>query len=114
MTPEEFVEKVRRTIIEGNMALYRSSFVAAELEKGADEYGKKVLQVLSCLQGEPDREALLSIVRQVIVDTLSSLFGILDGSSQLDGRFEDFRLIREESGERLDGDLQDYLLSEEG
>ena len=50
-------------------------------------------------------------MRQVMVDTLSNVFAVLDGVSMLSGQEEDFVLSHQ--GKRLNGDLQEIFLSQE-
>lgn len=59
------------------------------------------------------RPVILEIMRQVEIDTVSAIFGILDGSSTLDGKSADVELLHKtaRSRTRLDGDLQDLFLA---
>ena len=60
-----------------------------------------------------DRAVLFEIMRQVTVDTVSNLFGILDGASALEGPREDFVLTSQPDNRKLNGNLQDLFLEAE-
>jgi hypothetical protein len=60
---------------------------------------------------DEQRTALRAAVEQVMIDTISNIFGILDGSSILEKYREDFVLTYGESRSPLNGELQDYFLA---
>jgi hypothetical protein len=62
---------------------------------------------------EEQRRAFMEAVRQVVVDTMSQILGILDGSSLLAKHRDDFHLTYGDHQNELNGDLQDYFLSPE-
>ena len=98
-------------IIENNET-YRSLFNETKLNEVTDEYLRNALHLYSSLSYE-NKEVLLNIIKQITVDTVSNMFGIIDGSSSLDGKFEDFTLLYNNNGQKLNGDLQDILLQQE-
>jgi hypothetical protein len=111
MTPDRFVKDVVTTIVDGGVTSYKGTF--AERGEVTDAYWRRVLDLYRSLPRRQKR-VMLDIMRQVEVDTLSHVFGILDGSSQLGGRFQDFELFhrgRRGARTRLDGDLQDLFLN---
>ena len=121
MTPEEFVRRVRHDVIDDVLEVKRRQFVETDrmvLKKGHLHW-QKALQLFDSLS--PDEEdTLIAIMRGTAVDTVSYLFGIFDGTSQLAGHFERFRLSYQ--GSRLEppqeemvlsGDLQDFFLGQE-
>jgi hypothetical protein len=121
MTPEEFVRRVRQSVIDDSIPMYRSLYAARFQESTQNPYGSAVRRVIDSLDGD-GRDALSLIIRQIEVDTIATLFGIFDGTSQLDGRFERFKLsywgsrhddapLQEEV--ILSGDLQDYFFAQE-
>jgi hypothetical protein len=60
---------------------------------------------------EEQRAALRAFGRQVMIDTVSNLFGILDGTSILEHHREEFLLTYGKASDKLSGDLQDYFLA---
>ena len=110
MTPEKFVERVLKTVVEEGNASYQEIF--ADPGEVTDEYWQRVLELYRSLS-PAHRKVILEIMRQVSIDTIAEIFGILDGSSGLDGRSEDFELFHKtaKSRVRLNGDLQDLFLA---
>jgi hypothetical protein len=109
MTPENFVDGVLKTVISESVDSYQELF--ADPGEVTDPYWKRALALYETLSSA-QRKVLFEIVRQVKVDALSEIFGILDGSSQLNNKFHDFELFYTggKSRVKLNGDLQDLLL----
>ncbi len=112
MRPEDFVKKIIQSVINKNNETYRSLFDETKLNEVNEEYWINALHFYNSLSHE-NKEVLLSIIKQITVDTVSNIFGIIDGSSSLDGKFEDFTLLYNNNGQKLNGDLQDILLQQE-
>ena len=62
---------------------------------------------------EEQRRQFMEGIRQVIVDTLSNMLGILDGSTLLEKHRDDFHLTYGDDPQEINGDLQDLFLSTE-
>lgn len=109
MSPEKFIDGVLKTVIEEGVASYEEIF--ADPGEVTDEYWMRVLDLYRSLT-PAHRKVVLEIMRQVQVDTVSEIFGILDGTSQISGKFEEFDLIHKtrKANVRLNGDLQDLFL----
>ena len=112
MNAEEFVRRVRKSIIEENLSTYKDLFQSTDPKDATDPHWNRALQLYDDLSDE-DRAALFAIVRQSMVDTISNIFGILDGTSGLDGELAAFSLIDDSTAERLNGELQDRFLEQE-
>lgn len=56
---------------------------------------------------------LFDIIRHVAADTVSNLFGILDGACPLEGAREDLLLTSQSDNRPLNGGLQDLFLEAE-
>lgn len=107
MTVEEFVEKVKRSVVDENIQTYRELFNEMSLSDATDQYWQTALRFFHTLKRE-EQGVLFQIIRQVSIDTVSNLFGVLDGVSSLDGSFESFKLIHGDS--QINGDLQDIFI----
>ena len=113
MKTEYFVEKIRKAIIDENDAIYRDLFNNTDMADATDEYWKKALLLFKSLD-KYGQEALFEIMRQVSVDTLSNMFGVLDGVSSLENVDEEFKLTADDDeSEVINGDLQDIFLEME-
>lgn len=109
MTPESFVSHVRLSIVEQNTATYRHMFESLSQETAPDPLWKRALALYRSLS-EPERSVLVELMRQASVDTVSNLFGILDGSTSLTGSRAEFVLLSKPDNQLLSGNLQDLFL----
>ena len=91
MTPDDFVACLRREVLERNLAAYRTS-VANAVDKGAGANHWPRMAELDRSLGEEQRSEFLVAIRQVMIDTLSHVLGILDGSSLLEHYRDYFHL----------------------
>ena len=57
-----------------------------------------------------DKNVMFDIVRQVMVDTISNVFAVLDGVSQLDCQVGELSLTSNSGSQRINGELQDRFL----
>ncbi len=113
MKPEDFVKKIRQSVLDENVAIYRDLFDSTEVDKASDEYWKKALRFYGSLD-KSGQEILFKIMRQVSVDTISNLLGVLDGVSSLEDTDVQLKLIvNNDMQEVLSGDLQDIFLEME-
>jgi len=114
MNKYEFVTQIRKSIIADGLSDYREIFESDPSEAKAP-YWIRALSMHGELN-EEERKILLEIIRQVMVDTISSVFSILDGVSYFAGQKEDFKLTIGDSREPLNGDLQElfFIIEEDG
>src|SRR6266516_3890375 len=113
MTAEEFVSCIRREVLEANLAMYKNSIARSPSDSDA-EHGNwpKMAEFYRSLSNE-ERQEFMAIVRQIMVDTLSNVFGILDGSTLLEKDRGYFQLTYGDEARKLNGELQDLFLSGE-
>jgi len=111
MKAEYFVTKVKGLVVEDATEEYRSLLTNTDIASTKDEYWRQVLTLYNGLNKE-QQLVLLRMVREVSLDALSQVFGILDGSSYFDGSGVGFNLTNTD-GEILNGDLQSTLLEDE-
>lgn len=107
MKPEEFVRNINQAIIDDNINIYKDLFATTDINTVTDKYWKEALSLYNDL-GSHQKEVLFKIIRQVQVDSLSNIFGILDGRAFIEGQSKDFELIYD--GKQLNNDLQDIFL----
>ena len=111
MKPEDFVRAIRVDIVEENADLYGDMLRTTDRSSVKDEYWKTALSLYDSLDDE-GKAALLTVMRQVAVDTASNVLGVLDGSSSSSIGREDFALL-DSTGNKLSGSLQDLFLESE-
>ena len=81
---EEFVKRVYKTVVEEGCDSYREIYENTEIEESNDIYYKKALEFYKAMDNDK-KEIFLDVIRQTMIDTISHIFGILDGSSTLTG-----------------------------
>jgi len=109
MNPDSFVAKVRSAVVDQNIAADRDLLESTTVEAATDPYWKRLLTLYHSVSGE-QKAVVLEVMRQVRIDTVSEVFGILDGSSALEGPREDFVLTTRSDSQKINGDLQDLFL----
>lgn len=110
MEDRELAEKLLTGVAIENLATYRQIFTETSPVDATDLYWRDALSFFDKLNSE-EKEVLFAIIKQISVDTISSVTGVLDGSTEI-GLDEGIN-ITSESGNRLSGSLQDYFLEAE-
>lgn len=110
MTPNEFAIGLMQLTVDDGMKSYRHMFSSARPEDSKDPYGKRALTLYSELSAD-QREVLFEIIRQVSVDTVSSLLGVIDGVCFIEGATDTYKLTYGQQD--LGDDLQSLFLVEE-
>lgn len=108
MNTQIFVEKINKYIIDENDKIYRELFTNTKIENVKDEYWKQAQLLFNSLS-EENKEVFFKIIHQIMVDTISTLLGTIDGV--IDLGYDDFDFSLKEKDNVLSGDLQDYFLS---
>lgn len=104
---EIFIKSIYKTVVEENKELYKQLFDSRTIDKRTDEYWKQALNLYNNLSKE-NKEVLIKIVEQTMIDTISNILGIIDGSSTLNGCNIEPKLFLD--GNDTDGELQDIFL----
>lgn len=110
---EQFVKSLYKSIVKENLQLYRQLFETTNVGPNTDEYWKTAVGFFRSLT-EQDKERLMRIIEQTMIDTISNMLGVMDGSVTLkDCPIEPKRIL---DLENTDGELQDIFLAfiEEG
>jgi hypothetical protein len=100
----EFVSSLRASAVDGYLSSYARALTNGVAERNADSF----VQLFASVTGE-QKEAILRAVRQVAIDAISQVLGVIDGTSSIPGVPNGMEL-KLPSGERLDGDLQSEFL----
>jgi hypothetical protein len=112
MTPRIFVSQARRAIVDRNLALYEDMLMSGKADKVSDPYWRRTLQLYHSLDAS-GQAALRETIRQTMVDTISSIFAVLDGVSAIADAPEEFVLTTRSQGQPINGNLQDLFLEME-
>jgi hypothetical protein len=112
MTAKQFVLIMQSQVIDQNLCEYKRILLKTNSQEANDPYWLKTVALYNSLNTE-QKLHFDTIMRQIMVDTTSNILGILDGSSFLDNYRGEFCLTTDDSGEKINGDLQDVFLSQE-
>ena len=109
MTPQDFVRQIRSSVVEENLFLYKDIFKSTDPQTATDSHWRRALTLYYKLDSK-DQNVIFDILRQVMVDTISNVFAVLDGVSPLDGQVGEFSLTSNSGSQRINGELQDRFL----
>lgn len=112
---EEFVQAVHRTVVQDGMADYKDIY-EEEVDPNVNDYTACIAFYQQ--SSEADQKRMRQMIEQTIIDTVSHVFSIIDGSSGLNGSALEAKLalVRvDEAGDPVDivetdGALQDTFL----
>jgi hypothetical protein len=111
MTPQQMTSSLLKYIVNENCEIYRDLFNNTNITSASDPYWQKAISFYNELDIN-QKESLFSIIRQTTVDTVSSVLGIIDGSTYLEGAEGEFTLLSN-NREKLNGELQNFFLEQE-
>jgi hypothetical protein len=112
MNANNFVDSIRKSVIDENLELYKELFNNTSVETATDMYWKKILSIFHSLTPH-QQQIFFEFCRQITVDTTSNILAVLDGTSSIEGFDEDFKLTYGAGGSKLNGELQDIFLTKE-
>ena len=107
MDDRELSKTLYSGVVMENLELYREMFSETSIDDAIDPYWKEALILFENLSLK-ERGTLFKIIKQVSIDTVSSVTGALDGSTEI-GLREDVNVVSK-SGKKLNGCLQEYFL----
>ncbi len=81
---EKFIEKLIDMLIVEGIEEYKASNETLQIGPKTINYWKDVKQLYVTLD-QKQKEIYYEIIRQVMIDTISSVFGILDGTTSING-----------------------------
>lgn len=103
----EFITAIRKRVIESDFKVYQE--LLNTTNEANDPVWNEALLIYNDLTNE-QQESFLSFLRLIQVNAVSHFLGILDGSTYLNERREDFILKTERGNKPLNGNLQDLFL----
>jgi hypothetical protein len=110
MTPQDFVSCIRNEVVEQNLKTYGNvcSMPADEIR---DPQWREIARACSTMT-ESQLAAVSHFTKKAMIDTASSILGILDGTCILANYRKLFFLKYGDSDVPLNGDLQDFFLAD--
>ena len=109
MTAKEIAGALYAEVVDGNLAEYRHILEGAVETPPRDPYWRKVAALFRSIPDD-QKNHFVEIFRQVSVDAVSTVAGVLDGTSPLGGTCQSFTLT-DSDGTKLNGCLQDHFLA---
>lgn len=104
---EEFIKRIYSTVVLDGLEAYKEQFNNTIITDKSTDYAVQLLQIYSLLS-KKQKEVFLNFIQVVIIDTISTMFGIFDGSSTLNGGNYDIDIKID--GKDTDKNLQDPFL----
>ena len=105
---ENFIRSLYETIVQAGIEEYKVLLDNTNIEDATDKYWISALQLYSNL-AEDKKENLLRVIELIMIDTISSVLGIIDGSSTLSGCDVEPKLYLDSIA--TDSELQDLFLA---
>ena len=104
---EKFAREIYKTIVNESCDIYKELYQNTEITEKTVAYWKNALELFRGLDDE-QKEIFFSVIRQTIIDTISGVFGVIDGSSTLGN--EEFEFDFCINGINTEQELQDTFL----
>ena len=104
---EEFARRIYETIIENGENIYKDLYENTEITEKTIDYWKNALELYNSLNYD-QKNVFMNIIKQTMIDTISNLFGVLDGSSTLSGGNMEFDI--KINGISTEDEMQDTFL----
>ena len=108
MDSKELAKLLKKEIINENLEIYKGLFTDYSPSEIKDPYFIDATSFFNTLPDE-HKKIFFSILRQVMIDTISNVLGVIDGSSSLAEHDGNFSLLYEGKPIKY---LQDYFLSQ--
>ena len=105
---EKFTKDIYKNLISSGTERYRHMYESMSQQIHCDGYWGDIKKFYDSLTIQ-QRNVFFSVIEQTMIDTISGIFGVLDGSSNLNGNVYECDVIV--NGIDMDHDLQDYFLS---
>ncbi|MDQ0271307.1 transposase [Cytobacillus purgationiresistens] len=103
---EIFVKSLYESVVKENLQLYKNLYETTNVTPKTDNYWKEA-GFYNSLSDE-NKDILMTIIEQTMIDTISNMLGIIDGSSTLKGCSLEPKLLLDSID--TEGELQDSFL----
>lgn len=104
---EIFVRSLYETIVKENLELYKYMYGTTNVTPKTDGYWKEATSLYDGLNDE-QKNTFMRIIEQTMIDTISNMLGVIDGSSTLKDCPVEPELLLDSNG--TEGELQDLFL----
>lgn len=109
MKKDEFViNEIYKELFKDNLKKYSERLNRRDQESYHETTFSQVNKIFVNLS-EKEKQSVIDMIKIVMTDTASTIFGMLDGTHSVNNIDEDFQLIYD--NEEIQGDLQDLFLA---
>ena len=109
MMNEEFIKRIYKTIVEEGEKYYLNIYENTQITKRTVNIWKNALELYRTFT-DNEKKVFIEILKLTMIETISSVFGILDGSSTLSGLGEILEFDVRINGMSTENELQDIFL----
>ncbi|MCM3491189.1 transposase [Alkalihalophilus marmarensis] len=102
-----FVKSLYETIVKENLQLYKDLYETTNVNSKTDDNWKKAIGFYDSLTDE-NKDTLMKIIEQTMIDTISNMLGVIDGSTTLKDCSLESKLLLDSID--TEGELQDLFL----
>lgn len=102
-----FVKSLYESIVNENLQLYKDLYETTIVTSKTDDYWKRAIGFYDSLTDE-NKDILMNIIEQTMIDTISNMLGVIDGSSTLNNCSLEPKLLLDSID--TEGELQDLFL----
>ena len=104
---EIFVKSLYDSVVKENIQLYKNLYETTNITPKTDNYWKEAIGFYKSLSDE-NKDILMTIIEQTMIDTISNMLGVIDGSSTLKDCSLEPKLLLDSID--TEGELQDSFL----
>lgn len=104
---ESFVKSLYESIVKENLQLYKNLYETTNVSTETDDYWRQTISFYDSLTDE-NKDTLMRIIEQNMIDTISNVLGVIDGSSTLKDYSLEPKLLL--GSKDTEGELQDLFL----
>ncbi|MBH0156657.1 transposase [Fictibacillus sp. 5RED26] len=102
-----FVKSLYESIIKENLRIYKDLYETTNVTSSTDDYWKITIGFYDSLTDE-NKHTLMKIIEQTMINTISNVLGVIDGSSTLKDCSLEPKLLLDSID--TEGELQDSFL----
>ncbi|WP_215084364.1 MULTISPECIES: transposase [unclassified Exiguobacterium] len=105
---EQFTKAIYETVVTESIRSYKVMFNNIEMSSDMDDFSRQIISLYQSLSDD-NQKILMKLIEQTIIDDVSHIFGIIDGTSPLTNcKIEPSLLL---DSEQADEFLQEMFIS---
>ena len=105
---KDFIKALYKSIVKENLEQYIELYETTDESTVTDDYFKETINFYKRLDNENKEILMKKIIEQTMIDTISNMLGIIDGSTTVEHSISEPKLLLDSLD--TEGELQDYFL----